>query len=204
MKQLQFRIFHPIDPVEKNLTPSQKIDRISYYLLIPLFICFLVIINSRSQPQVFNYLAITVFFLLFIVRVIGEIKRIGEYENLNGYFDGNLQFENYDIYLGNNKIPLNEILELEIFYFDFSGRKTDNRRSGPQYTNGIGNKISIKTIAHTFECYFEINTEADIYRIETYPYTIVVNKRIPLTKNHLELVPNDFRDSKAYQELLTI
>lgn len=203
MKQLQFRIFHPIEHVGKNLTPSQKIDRISYYLLIPLFICILVIINSRSQPLFFTHLAITISFLFFITRAFSGFKRIGEYENLNGYFDGNLRFENYEIYLGNNKIPLNEILELELFYFDFSGRKTDNLRTGPQYTNGIGNKICIKTNTQIFECYFEISAEADIYRIENYLYTIVVNKRIPLTKNHLELVPNDFRDSKAYQELLT-
>jgi hypothetical protein len=128
--------------------------------------------------------------------------RISEYENLNGYFEGQLILDDEYISVNDNIIVLKDIVDLEMYYFDFSGRKTNNNRYGPMYANGIGNQIIIKTLTETIECYFEIGSEAIIYKIEQYLYDIVINKKIPVTKNNLDLVPIDFRDSKSYQALL--
>ena len=199
---LQFRIFHPTKSKGNNLTLSEKVDRISFYLLIPIVICLLVIFNTRNLSFIFESLAATIGLIAFLLSVISRVIRFGEYENLSGHFEGNIIFAEEEIKIDNIKIPLNEIIELELFYFDFIGRKTDNHRSGPMYTNGTGNQIKIKTKNSSYECFFEIISETIIYNIEQYLYSIVVNKKLQPTKNHLDLVPDDFKDNKAFIALL--
>lgn len=197
MITLQFRIFHPTTSKGNNLTPSETLDKIGLYLLIPVVVCLLVIFNTWNLSFIFESLAAIIVLIAFLLSVISRFIRFGEYENLSGHFEGNIIFTEEEIKIDNIKIPLNEIIQLEVFYFDFIGRKTDNYRSDPMYTNGTGNQIKIETKNSSYECFFEI-----IYNIEQYLYSIVVNKKLQPTKNHLDLVPYDFKDNKAFIALL--
>ncbi|MES2813190.1 MAG: hypothetical protein V4670_12020 [Bacteroidota bacterium] len=193
---LQFRIFHDIKPNGRNLTLSEKL---SQYSLITAFVFSLILLGVEKLFEIKAYpFLMWIPIIGFFIHLTSMFVRINEYENLNGYFDGTLILNEEFIVLNNLNIPLNEIEKLEINYFDFSGRKTGNYRYGPMYTNGIGNQIKIKTRHSSYECYFEIISETLIYNIEQYLYNIVVNRKLPSTKNHLDLVPNDLKDNKAF------
>ena len=138
----------------------------------------------------------------FIICIAGSFLRLNEYENLNGYFEGQLILADEHISANDNSIALKEIADLKMFYFDYSGKKTNNSRYGPMYTNGVDNQIIIKTLNDTiFEYYFEVGSETTILKIEQYLYDIVINKKIPTTKANLELVPDYLRDSKTFKTL---
>ena len=94
---LQFRIFHPTKSKGNNLTLSEKVDRISFYLLIPIVICLLVIFNTRNLSFIFESLAATIGLIAFLLSVISRVIRFGEYENLSGHFEGNIIFAEEEI-----------------------------------------------------------------------------------------------------------
>ena len=190
--ELTFRIFNYVKPKGLNFTLSEKLSwySLSLMLIIGLGIHFFQK-YSKFESNGFVYF---VFIILSLCYFISFFVRLPEHENLNGFFEGKIIFENDGIIINDKKHFHHLILDLKIGYYDYYGTKTNNYRYGPVYTNGVSNKISFFYENEFLEHQFEINDSSLIDKFDFYLIDIICIEKIPYQRTYLNIIPEELRD----------
>ena len=110
---LQYRIFHPLKRLGKKLTPSEKIDKVNFYLFIALILSMIIMYFTKEEIKFVNYFIVVLIFSMFALNMLSGYKRINEYENINGYFDGFIYFHEDHFQIKDQIIQLNQIVDFE-------------------------------------------------------------------------------------------
>jgi hypothetical protein len=190
-------IFIPQEPKGFNLTRSEKL---CYYSLAALVLYSLPMLSVENYfdyrfPQWAYYPSFTIFLLNFSSYFI----RINEFENLNGYFDGKISFEEDFLILNESEYRYSELENLVIYGNSFSGEKTENHRYGPMYGNGIKNLISFIHNGFKVEKYFQLNSERHLDGLQATLIHIITCEKIPYKREYLNFINKEHRSFMLFE-----
>ncbi|TDO84111.1 hypothetical protein EV143_101556 [Flavobacterium chryseum] len=184
-------IFIPQKPKGFNLTRSEKLCWYSLGALViySLPMLFIEKYFDYRFPQWAYYPALLIFLLNFSSYFI----RITEFENLNGYFDGTISFEEDFLILNETEYKYSELENLVIYGNSFSGEKTKNYRYGPMYANGVENLISFNHNEFKVEQYFQLNSERHLDKLQETLIHIITTEKIPYNREYLNFINEEHR-----------
>ncbi|MFB3386446.1 hypothetical protein [Flavobacterium sp. LAR06] len=184
-------IFIPQKPKGFNLTRSEKLCWYSLGALLIYSLPALFIENYYDYrfPQWAYYPALLIFLLNFSSYFI----RLTEFENLNGYFDGLISFEEDCLKLNETEYKYSAIENLIIYGNSFSGEKTKNYRYGPMYGNGVENLISFTHNGFKLEKYFQLNSERHLDELQATLIHIITCEKIPYRREYLNFINEEHR-----------
>ncbi len=193
-------IFIPEKPKFFNLTRSEKLSYISlglmfaYALILFLFEHFL----DYKLPQYFYYPVI----IPLILQIVSSIIRLTEFENLNGYFEGKISFEENFLMINEIEHKYAELENLVIYGNSFSGEKTKNYRHGPMYGNGVENLISFTYNGIKIEKHFQLNSERHLDELQNTLIHIISEEKIPFKKEYLDFINEEHRSYILFEYLI--
>lgn len=193
-------IFIPIKPKGFNLTRSEKISWYSFGALFIYGLPFLLLENYYNYkfPQWVYYPAL----LFFLLNFSSYFIRSTEFENLNGYFDGIISFEEDYLIINKIEYPYSELENLVIYGNSFSGEKTKNYRYRPMYRNGIENLISFIHNGIKIEKHFQLNSERHLDDLQNTLIHILTNEKIPFKKEYLNFINDEHRSFMLFEFLI--
>lgn len=197
---LHFRIFHPVKRKGRNLTFSEKL---SYWSLgVSLFIGLFCLALEKTLLIKTNDFLVVLLLLGFLGHFLSFIIRIGEHENVNGYFDGNIIFKDEYLEIKNQHYLYNKISNLKFSISDYYGKPTNNYRYGPMYKNGISNYISFTIDGEDKFFNFELNSEFLIDKLYYHLIDIICLEKTNYQRSYLDLIPNDFRGYSVFKSFI--
>lgn len=184
-------IFIPQKPKGFNLTRSEKLCWYSLGALLIYSLPALFIENYYDCrfPQWLYYPAL----LIFLLKFSSYFIRLTEFENLNGYFDGLISFEEDCLKLNETEYKYSEIENLIIYGNSFSGEKTKNYRYGPMYGNGVENLISFTHNGFKLEKYFQLNSERHLDELQATLIHIITCEKISYKREYLNFINEEHR-----------
>ncbi|MET0946477.1 MAG: hypothetical protein ABWY22_13780 [Flavobacterium sp.] len=190
-------IFIPQKAKGFNLTRSEKLCWYSLgaLLIYSLPVLFIENYYDYKFPQWVNY----PFFLIFLVNFSSYFVQLREFENLNGYFDGLISFEEDCLKLNETEYKYSEIENLIIYGNSFSGEKTKNYRYGPMYGNGVENLISFTHNGFKIEKYFQLNSERHLDELQEILIHIITLEKIPYKREYLNFINKEYRSFVLFE-----
>lgn len=198
---LQFRIFHPQKRNGWNLTFSEKLGYYSFSIIV-LFVVLNLIAEKILEIE-FNDTILGFFTSIgFLGYLTAIFIRYGEYENLNGFFEGNIRFEEAFVEVDNKQYGYAEISDLLFNIGDYHGAPTGNRKLGPMYKRGVGNRISFHYRGELKEFYFELNAEYFVDKLYYYFINVISSEKVQYQRNYLNLIPEYYRDNSVFREFI--
>lgn len=197
---LHFRIFHPLKPKGRNLTFSEKLSSWGLWISLSIgVVCFL--LQKTSLEKANDYL-MWIALLGFLAHVISMFVRIGEHENVNGYFDGNIVFKDNYMEIHNQHYLYEKIANLKFSIGDYYGKPTNNYRYGPMYKNGISNYISFTIDGDDKFFNFELNSEFIMDKLYYHLMDVICLEKTKYQRSYLDMIPNDFRDYSVLKNFI--
>lgn len=196
---LHFRIFHPIEPKGRNLTFSEKLS--SWGLWISISIALLCMAFDKMFSVKTSYL-MWIAVVGFMAHVISMFVRIGEHENVNGYFNGNIIFKDNYMEIHNQHYLYDKISNLKFSIGDYFGKPTHNYRYGPMYKNGISNYISFTINGDDKFFNFELNSEFLMDKLYYHLIDVICLEKTNYQRSYLDLIANDFRDYSVFKSFI--
>lgn len=193
-------IFIPEEPKFFNLTRSEKLSYYSFgaILLYALALLSIEHVLDRKLPQSFYYPVI----IPLILQIISFIIRLKEFENLNGYFEGTISFQEDFLVINEIEYKYSELENLVIYGNSFSGEKTQNYRYGPMYGNGIQNLISFTHKGTKIEKHFQLNSERHLDELQNTLIHIITEERISFKKEYLDFINDEHRSYILFEFLI--
>jgi hypothetical protein len=184
-------IYIPEKPKGFNLTRSEKLFWYSLAALVLYSLPFLLIEKYYNYrfPQWAYYPS----FITFLLSFSSYFIRLTEFENLNGYFDGIISFEEDVLIVNETEYKYSELENLVIYGNSFSGGKTENYRHGPMYGNGIENLISFNYNGMKVEKYFKLNSERHLDELQQTLVNIITCEKIPYKREYLNFINEEYR-----------
>src|SRR6218665_535834 len=193
-------IFIPEKPKFFNLTRSEKLSYFSFGAIILYFLISLLIerLIAHKLPQYFYY-PITI---PLILQIVSSIIRLTEFENLNGYFEGKISFEENFLMINEIEYKYSELENIVVYGNSFSGEKTKNYRYGPMYGNGVENLISFTYNEIKIEKHFQLNSERHLDELQNTLIHIINEEKIPFKKEHLDFINEEHRSYILFEYLI--
>nr|WP_294784122.1 hypothetical protein [uncultured Flavobacterium sp.] len=193
-------IFIPEKPKGFNLTRSEKISYFSFATIILYFLTALLVerLLDHKLPEYFYYPII----IPLLLEIASTIIRLKEFENLNGYFDGTISFQEDFLMINEIEYQYSELQNLVIYGNSFSGEKTRNYRYGPMYGNGIENLISFTHKEIKIEKYFKLNSERHLDELQNTLIHIITNEKLPFKKEYLNFINEEHRSYSLFEFLI--
>ncbi|KFF04772.1 hypothetical protein [Flavobacterium reichenbachii] len=184
-------VFIPVKPKGFDLTLSEKISWYSLGALVIYTLPMLFIENYYDYrfPQWVYYPS----FLFFLLNFSSNFIRLTEFENLNGYFEGRITFNDEFITIDNSDYKYSDIEDLIVYGNSFSGEKTSNHKSGPMYGNGTKNLISFTSEGIKIEKHFQLNSEKHLDQLQEVLLHIITNEKIPYKRKYLNFINEEYR-----------
>ncbi|BDU23912.1 hypothetical protein [Flavobacterium sp. GSB-24] len=193
-------IFIPVKPNGFNLTRSEKICWYSLAGLLIYGFPFLLLENYYAYrfPQWVYYPTL----LAFLINFSSYFIRSTEFENLNGYFEGTISFNEEFLTVNEVDYKYSELENLMIYGNSFSGEKTENYRYGPMYGNGVKNLISFTYNEYKIEKHFQLNSERHLDELQNTLIHIITQEKIPFKKEHLDFINEEHRSYILFEFLI--
>ncbi|MBW1658274.1 hypothetical protein [Flavobacterium quisquiliarum] len=184
-------IFIPEKPKFFNLTRSEKLSYISLGLIFAYALILLLIERflDYKLPQYFYYPVI----IPLILQIVSSIIRLTEFENLNGYFEGKISFEENFLTINEIEYKYSDLENLVIYGNSFSGEKTKNYRYGPMYGNGVENLISFTYNEIKIEKHFQLISERHLDQLQNALVHIITTEKLPYKREHLNFINKEYR-----------
>lgn len=189
---LSFRIFRPKKiRGSSTLTLSEKLHHYSIAAIFSLGILSY-IFDIYNKPILY----------LLAISAIGYlasfIVRLNEHENINGYFEGDFQFKDDYMQVDDRQFEYQHITNFTVSAGDFYGKPTPESRSGPCYTNGIGNSIKFTYNDEKIKFFFEINTPYEVRFFFDQITTLICQEKIKYSRHYLNFIPQGHRESTEF------
>ncbi|WP_264553102.1 hypothetical protein [Flavobacterium sp. N2038] len=193
-------IFIPKEPKGFNLTRSEKLCWYSLGVLViySLPILFIEKYYNYKFPQWIYYISL----IIFLVNFSSYFIRLGEFENLNGAFDGKITFREDFLVINGIEYKYSKLENLVIYGNSFSGEKTKNYRYGPMYGNGVENLISFTCNGIKIEKHFQLNTERHLDELQNTLIHIISSEKIPFKKEYLDFINEEHRSYILFEFLI--
>ncbi|RZK03777.1 MAG: hypothetical protein EOO46_17640, partial [Flavobacterium sp.] len=188
---LHFRIYHPVKSKGRNQTFSEKLSYWSLWIAISVAILAMMIDKLFLIHELYYLLWLAPLGLLG--NVISMFVRIGEHENLNGYFEGNIIFKEDYMEINNQIYPYQSISNLNFLLCDYYGKPTNNYRYGPMYQNGILNYISFTVDGEERFFNFEVDSEFLLDKLYFSLIDVICLGKIKYKREYLDLISHGFR-----------
>lgn len=192
-------IFIPSKKPFFNLLRSEKISYVALGTMISSFVYM-----KLSYDYFSNDLNLYIFFALLFSSMIGIfvafIVRFSEYENLNGYFKGEIKIDTDNIFINQQSFKLPEITNLKLVVFNYKGEKTHRR--GASFYQGISNSISFTHNSQSISVDFLLKSKEhtdDLYHILV---SIIVQEKINYNRNLINLIPDKYRKSQVFKSFI--
>jgi hypothetical protein len=187
MRELQFKIFHPLKPKGLNLTTSEKFQ----WSGLVIFIVPGILLYNINIPFI-EYIFFLFIFIGFLIHFIGIGKRIGEYRNLNGYFEGNISFEENGLKINETEYLYKNIQNLSLNLANYYGKPTNHKKSGPQYENGTSNQITFDYFNKKATVFFQIEHEYLLTNLSEFIAELICTEKIPYNNIYFFTSLKDF------------
>lgn len=189
-------IFIPTKKPYFNLLLSEKI---SYVALGTMVISF--VYMKLSFDYFPNELNLYIFFALLFSSMIGVftafIVQFSEYENLNGYFKGEIKIDTETIFINQQCFKLSEISNLKLAVLNYKGERTN--RKGASFYQGISNYISFTHNSESFSAHFLLKSKrhsGDLYYLLV---SIITQEKVNYSRNLINLIPEKYRNSQEFK-----
>ncbi|WP_134151369.1 hypothetical protein [Flavobacterium sp. 270] len=137
-----------------------------------------------------------------ILYIVSCIIRFKEFENLNGYFDGTISFNEEFLTVTEIDYKYSELENLVIYGNSFSGEKTKNYRYGPMYGNGVENLISFTYNGIKIDKHFQLNSERHLDKLQNTLIHIITNEKIPYKREYLDFINEEHRSYILFEFLI--
>lgn len=190
-------IFIPEKPKRFDLTRSEKLSWYSLFSIIGYSLILLIIEKYLEEklPIHFTYPLIPA----LLCYIISQIIRLTEFENLNGYFEGRIVFDDYFLTINDTNYSYSSIENLIIYGNSFSGEKTTNTRNGPMFGNGTENLISFTFDKIKIEKHFQLNSERHLDQLQEALLHIITNEKIPYQRKYLNYINEEHRSFMHFE-----
>lgn len=194
-------IFIPFDNKNSSLVLSEKI---SYFSLgiIAFSIILLMLNNFFFNIKTINFIILALMILGFLAIIGAGILRFFEYENLNGYFKGEIKIDSDAIKINDQHYNLSEISGLKLVIFNYKGQRTHNTRSGPSFYQGISNSISFSVNAEHIAVNFLLISKEHIDELYQILVSIIAQEKINYNRNLINLIPEKYRKSQEFKNFI--
>ncbi|WP_426483609.1 hypothetical protein [Flavobacterium sp. 2] len=193
-------IFIPEKPKFFNLTCSEKLSYLSIGTITVYGFAMLLI------EHFFKYKFSEYFFyptvVLLLVHIAGIFIRFTEFENLNGYFEGKISFEENSLTINEIEYRYSDLENLVIYGNSFSGERTKNYRYGPMYGNGVENLISFTYDGIKIEKYFQLNSERHLDELQEVLIHILTTEKLPYKREYLDFINDEHRSFLLFELLV--
>lgn len=189
--KLSFRLFHPKKVRGSNLTLSEKLNNYSIAIIFSTGLALYFLENHWS-------LLYWILILALIGHVLSFFIRLNEHENINGYFEGDLQFESDYMQVDDRQFEYQHITNFNVSAGDYYGKPTPESRSGPRYTNGLENRISFTYKDEEIKFFFEINTPYEVRFFFDQVTSLICQEKIKYSRHYLNFIPQGHRESTEF------
>ncbi len=193
-------VFIPEKPKFFNLTRSEKLSYLSIGT-VTLYAFTLLLIERLLDYRLSEYFYYPIA-ILFLIHIAGILIRITEFENLNGYFEGKISFEENSLTINEIEYKYSDLENLVIYGNSFSGEKTKNYRYGPMYGNGVENLISFTCNGIKIEKHFQLNSERHLDELQNTLIHIITEEKIPFKKEYLNFINEEHRSYILFEFLI--
>ncbi|WP_296143681.1 hypothetical protein [uncultured Flavobacterium sp.] len=139
-------------------------------------------------------------FLSIIGIFTAFIIHFWEYENLNGYFKGEIRIDLEHIFINQQNFKLSEISNLKLVVLNYKGERTNRR--GASFYQGISNEISFTYHSESITVNFLIaskNQIDDLYHIFV---SIIAKEKINYSRNLINLIPDKYRKTQEFKNFI--
>ncbi len=192
-------IFIPTKKSYFNLLRSEKISYAAFGIMI--FSVIFLKFSSDYFPYEFNlFLFMGLLFLSIIGIFTAFIIHFWEYENLNGYFKGEIRIDLEHIFINQQNFKLSEISNLKLVVLNYKGERTNRR--GASFYQGISNEISFTYHSESITVNFLIaskNQIDDLYHIFV---SIIAKEKINYSRNLINLIPDKYRKTQEFKNFI--
>lgn len=192
-------IFIPTKKPYFNLLRSEKISYASFGMMM------ISVIFLKFYSDLLPYeLNLFIFIGLFISSIIGMftafIIHFWEYENLNGYFKGEIKIDIDHLFINQNLFKLSEISNLKLVIFNYKGERTNRR--GPSFYQGISNSISFTHNSESISVNFLLKSKDQIEDLYQILVSIIAQEKINYSRNLINLIPEKYRNSQEFKNFI--
>lgn len=192
-------IFIPTKKPYFNLLRSEKISYVSFGTMI-----FSIIFLKFSNDYFLNDLNLFLFIGLLFSSIIGFFTafliQFWEYENLNGYFKGEINIDTENIIVNQQVYRWSEISNLKIVIFNYKGERTHRR--GASFYQGISNHISFTYDSQEFSVSFLLISKDQIDDLYHIFVSVIVQEKISYSRNLINLIPDKYRKSQEFKSFI--
>lgn len=192
-------IFIPTKKPYLDLLRSEKISFASFGTMIFSIIFF----KFGSDYFLYEY-NLFLFLGFLVLGIIGittaSILRFTEYENLNGYFKGEVKIDRANIIINQKSYPFAEISGLTVHIYNFKGQRTHSR--GAYFYQGISNSISFTHNSQSISVDFLLKSKEHIDDLYHILVSIITQEKINYNRNLINLIPDKYRKSQEFKNFV--
>lgn len=194
-------IFIPSDNKKSDLVLSQKITYSFFGIVI-----FSIILLKFGHPFFFqntvNFICFFSLILAFIAIFGAGILRLFEYEILNGHFKGEIKINSEALCINDKLYKFSEISDLKLTVLTYKGQRTNNRRTGASFYQGISNSISFTHNSESVSVHFLLKSKDHIEELYQILVSIITQEKINYNRNLINLIPDKHRNSQEFKNFI--
>ena len=192
-------IFIPTKKPYFNLLRSEKISYVALGIMIFSFIY--VKLSFDYFPNRLNLLVFVVLLFSSIILIFTAfILHFWEYENLNGYFKGEIKIDFEHVFINQQAFQLCEISDLKLRISNYKGQRTNRR--GPSFYQGISNFVSFTYNSESITVNFLLKSKDHIDELYQILVSIIIQEKINYSRNLINLIPDKHRKSQEFKNFI--
>jgi len=192
-------IFIPTKKPYFNLLRSEKISYVAFGTMIFSYI-YIKLSNDYFPNKLNLFLFIGLLFLSIIGTLIAFLIQFWEYENLNGYFKGEIKIDIKNIFINEQCFKLSEIRNLKLTVFNYKGERTNRR--GASFYQGTSNFISFTYNSKELSINFLLTSKDHIDDLYHILVSIITEEKINYSRNLINLIPDKYRKSQEFKSFI--
>lgn len=182
-----------------NLLRSEKISYVAFGMMVFSFI-YMKLSNDYFPNKLNLFIFIGLLFSSMILIFTAFIMRFWEYENLNGYFKGEVKIDTANIIINQQSYPFSEISGLTVYIYNFKGQRTHSR--GAYFYQGISNSISFTHNSQSISVDFLLKSKNHIEELFQILVSIITQEKINYNRNLINLIPDKYRKSQEFKNFV--
>jgi hypothetical protein len=194
-------IFIPAENKKSDLVLSQKITY-SFFGIIIFSIISLKFGHPFFTQTTVNFISFFSLTLAFIAIFGAGILRLFEYEILNGHFKGQMKINSEALFINDTPYKFSEISNLKLTVLTYKGQRTNNRRTGASFHQGISNSISFSHNSKNVSVNFLLKSKNHIEELYHILISIITQEKINYSRNLINLIPDNYRNSQEFKNFI--